>query len=92
MNDRSGGGQRPFGAEGVPEDARTRPPGQTGPAGTPLEETPANAKKIRQLRQALSEILAKALQRGFFGIAGLEFNVQDGTIQEVRQRVERVER
>ncbi len=92
MNDRSLGGQRPFGPEGPPQDARPRQQGRTGPAETPLEQTPANVKKIRQLQKALAEILAKALQRGFFGIAGLEFNVQDGTIQQIRQRLERIDK
>ena len=54
--------------------------------------TPGNAKKVAQLQAALAEMLAEATRRGFFGTAALELTVQDGTIQAIRRRVERVER
>jgi hypothetical protein len=54
--------------------------------------SPANAKKVAQLNLALAEVLAEALRRGFFGIAAVELTVQDGTIQNIRRRVERIER
>jgi len=57
-----------------------------------LRNQPANAAKLAQIQKALSEILAEILKRGFFGTAGIELGVQDGTIQHVRRRVERVER
>jgi hypothetical protein len=41
---------------------------------------------------AFSEILAEALRRGFFGTAAVELSVQDGTIQHIRRRVERIEK
>ena len=57
-----------------------------------LAETPANQRKMAQLRSALGELLAEVLRRGFFGTAGLELVIQDGTIQCIRRKVERVER
>ena len=58
---------------------------------TPMP-TATNAKKVAQLQQAMAEILAEALRRGFFGTAAVEFSVQDGTIQNIRRKVERVEK
>ena len=57
-----------------------------------LTKTPANQEKVSQLREALAEMLAEALQRGFHGTAGIEVNVQDGTIQTIRHRIERIRR
>ncbi len=54
--------------------------------------TPGNAKKITQLEAALAEMLAEATRRGFFGIVALELSVQDGTIQHIRRKLERIER
>ncbi len=59
---------------------------------TTLTETPGNERKMGQLRAAVGEMLAEVLRRGFFGTAGVEVVVQDGTIQSIRRRVERVER
>ena len=59
---------------------------------TTLAKTPANQKKMNQLRAALGELLAEVLRRGFHGAAGVELTVQDGTIQNIRRRVERIER
>jgi len=59
---------------------------------TTLTETPGNERKMDQLRAAVGEMLAEVLRRGFFGTAGVEVVVQDGTIQSIRRRVERVER
>jgi len=61
-------------------------------AMTTLTETPGNERKMDQLRAAVGEMLAEVLRRGFFGTAGVEVVVQDGTIQSIRRRVERVER
>ena len=55
-------------------------------------KSPANERKVAQLHLALAEILAEALRRGFHGTAGVELSVQDGTIQHIRRRVERIER
>jgi hypothetical protein len=54
--------------------------------------TPVNREKVSQLRAALAEILLATLQRGFHGTVGIEVSVQDGTIQSIRHRVERIRR
>jgi hypothetical protein len=54
--------------------------------------TTANAKKVAQLQSILAEMLTEALRRGFFGTAAVELSVQDGTIQHIRRKVERVEK
>ena len=57
-----------------------------------LTESPTNRQKVAQLQTALAELLREALARGFHGTAGVEVSVQDGTIQHIRRRVERLER
>jgi hypothetical protein len=54
--------------------------------------TAGNAKKLAQLQAMMAEMLAEALKRGFFGTAGVELSIQDGTIQNIRRKVERVEK
>jgi hypothetical protein len=54
--------------------------------------TGANAKKTAQLEKALADMLAATLKRGFFGTATVEVCVQDGTIQNIRRKVEQVEK
>jgi hypothetical protein len=54
--------------------------------------TTANENKTRQVQTALRELLATVLQKGFYGTAGIELAVQDGTIQSIRSRTERIER
>jgi hypothetical protein len=54
--------------------------------------TPANEKKLAQLQRALDDLLRESLTRGFFGAAGVELIIQDGTIQHIRRRVERIEK
>jgi hypothetical protein len=61
------------------------------PMMTPTK-TPANQEKVSQLCEALAEVLAEALTRGFHGTAGIELSVQDGTIQTIRHRIERIRR
>ncbi len=58
---------------------------------TPAQST-VNAKKVTQLEAALADLLSEALRRGFFGTASVELSVQDGTIQHIRRRVERIDR
>ena len=53
---------------------------------------PANERMIGLLRAALAEILAEALQGGYYGTAGIELSVQDGTIQHIRRSMEKIER
>ncbi|HUT11860.1 MAG TPA: hypothetical protein VMY42_15270 [Thermoguttaceae bacterium] len=55
-------------------------------------KSPGNVKKVAQLEAALAEMLAESLRRGFFGTAAVELSVQDGTIQHIRRRVERIEK
>jgi hypothetical protein len=52
----------------------------------------ANHEKVAQAQTALGEILAEVLRRDFYGTAAIELSVQDGTIQHIRRRVERIER
>ncbi len=56
-----------------------------------LTKTPANRTKMAQLEAALGEMLVEVLKRGFHGTAGVEWSVQDGTIQKIRRTVERIE-
>ena len=58
---------------------------------TPAQST-VNAKKVTQLEAALADLLSEALCRGFFGTASVELSVQDGTIQHIRRRMDRIER
>lgn len=73
-------------------ELENRPVVAYGGATMTLAKTPTNQSKMAQLRSVLGEILAEVLRRGFHGTAGVEVTVQDGTIQSIRRRVERVER
>lgn len=57
-----------------------------------LNETPANQRKTAQLVASLKEMLGEALRPGFYGKVGVELSIQDGTIQQICRRMERVER
>jgi hypothetical protein len=57
-----------------------------------VTKAPTNQQKVRRLEAVLGEMLAEVLRRGFHGTAAVEVSVQDGTIQHIRRRVERVER
>jgi hypothetical protein len=57
-----------------------------------LKHTQANRQKIAQLQEIIDALLEKALERGFFGVATVEIRVQDGTIQEIEERIERKHR
>ncbi len=57
-----------------------------------LSKTPVNEQKVMLLRTTLGEILAEVLRRGFHGTAAVELCVQDGTIQHIRRKVERIEK
>ena len=54
--------------------------------------TPVNQQKVAQLQEAVGELLAQVLKQGFFGTAGVELSIQDGTIQTIRRTMERIER
>ena len=47
---------------------------------------------MAQLQSIMAELLAESLRRGFFGTAAVELSVQDGTIQHIRRKVERIEK
>lgn len=51
-----------------------------------------NDRKVAQLHVVVTEILTEIMRRGFYGTAGIELKVQDGTIQNIRRRVEKLER
>ena len=57
-----------------------------------LDESSANKMKLTLLERALGELLGEALHRGFHGTAGIEVSIQDGTIQHIRRKLERIER
>ena len=55
--------------------------------------TPTNAvneKKLSQVESELVEVLKQITRRGFHGTGGVEVSVQDGTIQHIRSRMERI--
>jgi hypothetical protein len=54
--------------------------------------TPGNSQKIPQLQQTWKELLEEALKPGFHGTVSVELKVQDGTIQDIRRKVERVDK
>jgi hypothetical protein len=54
--------------------------------------SPNNAVRVEQLQKAWVEILAEVLRRGFFGTAQVEVNVQDGSIQCIRRKIEQIEK
>jgi len=54
--------------------------------------TPGNQQKLAKLHAMLVELLEEITNRGFYGNAGVELAVQDGTIQHIRCKVERVVR
>lgn len=53
-----------------------------------LSKTPANQQKLAQLEAMLGKMVAQVLRHGFYGSAGVELVVQDGTIQTIRCKVE----
>jgi hypothetical protein len=57
-----------------------------------VAETSANQAKAAQADRAWHELLSEALRRGFYGTASVEIAVQDGTIQNIRRRLEQMER
>ncbi len=56
---------------------------------TRVQTTPQK-NMIDRVEQALAQILADALRRGFYGEAGLTLSVQDGRIQHIRVAMEKM--
>lgn len=54
--------------------------------------TTPNDNKASYACVVLREMLSDVLKRGFHGTAGIEIAVQDGTIQHIRRRVDRIEK
>jgi hypothetical protein len=59
---------------------------------TTLENTPINQAKLTQADSAWRQVVEQALRRGFHGSAAIELSVQDGTIQNIRRRIEQLDR
>jgi tRNA(Ser,Leu) C12 N-acetylase TAN1 len=57
-----------------------------------LKQTQVNRQKVAKLREIIDALLDKALERGFYGVATVAVRVQDGTIQEIEERIERKHR
>lgn len=54
--------------------------------------SPENARRLRQIQQSLGDALPQILQRGFHGRLELTVSIQDGTIQHISRKVEKIER
>lgn len=54
--------------------------------------TAGNSVRGAQVERAWRETLAAAQVRGFFGTVAVEVTLQDGTIQNIRRRVEQIEK
>lgn len=61
-------------------------------AGEMVARTDANRAKLVVVERVLREQIATALARGFYGVTAIELSINDGTIQDIRHRVERMER
>ena len=57
-----------------------------------LTHSPSNERRIFQLKADLAEVLETALRRGFYGKVGVDLKIQDGTIQQVRKKIQQVQR
>jgi hypothetical protein len=57
-----------------------------------LSETPVNKSQAGKAQAVWLELLAAATRRGFFGTVSVEVSVQDGTIQRINSKVEKVEK
>lgn len=59
---------------------------------TSRKQSPANVKKLIRVEAIVESLIDDVLLRGFHGVARLELIVADGTIQQIRSSVERVEK
>lgn len=55
-------------------------------------ESSVNQTKLRRLDTLLGELWREVLQAEFYGSAAIEVIVADGTIQQIRRRIEKTER
>ena len=56
------------------------------------QKSPSNERRIFQLKADLAEVLELALRRGFYGKVGVDLKIQDGTIQQVRKKIQQIQR
>ncbi len=54
--------------------------------------TPINEQKLALACDILRQLCGELLKRGAYGTAAVEIVVQDGTIQSLRRRTERVDK
>ncbi len=59
---------------------------------TTINSTSGNRITLTKMETAWAELLAETLRRGFYGKAGFELAIHDGTIQQIRRVVEKIER
>ncbi|MBI3838660.1 MAG: hypothetical protein HY288_12100 [Planctomycetia bacterium] len=48
--------------------------------------------KLARVKTIWTATLDEVLQRGFHGVATVELNIQDGTIQRICRSIERIEK
>lgn len=53
-----------------------------------LRESEANCRMLQSVERVLKALLDRALDRGFYGDVGISLNIEDGTIQDVRENIE----
>ena len=50
-----------------------------------LTNTEANRQRIARVETLLDQVWRETLRRGYYGTVGIEWDVKDGTISEVRE-------
>ena len=53
---------------------------------------PKNERMVVRLEQAVAALLRQVLRRGFHGTAGVEIAIQDGIVQHVRTKIDRLDK
>jgi len=61
-------------------------------ASSHLKDSPTNHKRRQQAMAALLEAIEDACEPGFYGTATIEVTVNNGTIQHIRRRLERLDK
>ncbi len=56
------------------------------------ESASGNARKLQRLRQVIEQELPQVLTPRFFGNFTIKLSIQDGTIQNIRHKVERIDK
>ncbi len=57
-----------------------------------LRTSPVNERLVERAEALWADVLSEGLRRGFHGVVSVELIIQDGTIQLVRRKAERVEK